>query len=66
MSIKITPELVEHTCNSLQRDYRNLKRAVNDADPEPYTKTILTRLGHTVEDACKMLTELSKQQQEKK
>lgn len=66
MSIKITPELVEHTYNLLQRDYRNLKRAVNDADPEPYTKTILTRLGHTVDDVCNMLTELYKQRQEKK
>lgn len=63
---KVTPEQVEHVCNMLQRDYRNLKRVVNESDPEPVTKTMLNRFGHTVDDACELLTELSKQQKEKK
>lgn len=63
---KVTPKHVEHVCDMLQRDYHNLKRVVNESDPEPVTKTVLNRFGHTVEDACKMLTELSKQQTENK
>lgn len=62
----ITPTHVEHVCNMLQRDFRNLKRVVNESDPEPATKSLLIRFGHTVDDASKMLTELSKQQTEKK
>ena len=66
MNTKITPESIEHICNQLQRDFRNLRRVVNDMDPEPGTRTFLYRLGHTVDDTCKVLTELSKQQKEKK
>ena len=62
---KIIPEQVEHQCNLLQRDYRYIRRAINEADPDAYTKSILNRLGHTVDDTCKMLRELQKQLAEK-
>lgn len=66
MTTKITADHVEQVCSMLQRDFRSLKRVVNESDPEPATKSLLNRFNHTVEDACEMLTELFRQQNEKK
>lgn len=56
----IKPEAVEHLKNTLIRDYRNLRRAVTSEDPDYDTQILLSRLGRTIEDAKKMLDDLSK------
>lgn len=56
----IKPETVEHLKNTLIRDYRNLRRAVTSEDPDYETQILLSRLGRTIEDAKKMLDDLSK------
>ena len=56
----IKPEAVEHLKNTLIRDYRNLRRAVTSEDPDYETQILLSRLGRTIEDAKKMLDDLSK------
>lgn len=56
----IKQEAVEQLCNTLRRDYRNLKRAVLDEDPDARTRSFVSKLGHTVEDTIKMLDDLSK------
>ena len=56
----IKPEAVEHLKNTLVRDYRNLRRAVTSEDPDYETQILLSRLGRTIEDAKKMLDDLSK------
>ena len=57
----IKPEAIEHLSNSLYRDYRNLRRAVIDEDPDNRTVAFLNKLGRTVEETKKMLAELSKE-----
>jgi hypothetical protein len=57
----IKPEAVEQLGNTLRRDYRNLKRAVLDEDPDARTRSFVSKLGRTVEDTIKMLTDLSKE-----
>lgn len=56
----IKPEAVERLKNTLIRDYRNLRRAVTSEDPDYETQILLSRLGRTIEDAKKMLDDLSK------
>lgn len=57
----IKPEAVEHLCNSLHRDYRNLRKALSSEDLDNHTISLLNKLGHTVEEAKKMLTDLDKE-----
>jgi hypothetical protein len=56
----IKPEAVEQLGNTLRRDYRNLKRAILDEDPDACTRSFVSKLGRTVEDTIKMLDDLSK------
>lgn len=65
-NILTSPEAVEHQSNLLQRDYRNLRKAVMSEDPDNYTKTLLNRLNFTVEDTCRLLKELLRECSEKK
>ena len=59
------PEAVEHLSNTLNRDFRNVRKAVLAEDLDKYTQTMLLRLHYTVEDTRKMLAELSRQLSEK-
>lgn len=61
MNTMIKLETVEQLCNSLNRDYKNLRKAVMSEDPDNRTISMLNRLGRTVEDTKKILTELSKE-----
>lgn len=62
----IKPEAVEQTSNSLYRDYRNLRKALSNEDLDNHTTALLNKLGRTVEDARKMMTDLYKECQDKK
>ena len=56
----------EHLCHSLRRDYRNLRKAVMLEDPDVYTQTMINKLGRTIEEANRMLTDLQRQLTENK
>lgn len=62
---EIKKEAIEHLSNSLNRDYRNLRKAVTSEDPDTYTLSMLRRLGRTVEETQKMLFELSAEREKK-
>jgi hypothetical protein len=66
MNTTIKPEAVEHVCNSLNRDYRLVRKAVLAEDPDRYTQIMLTRLQSTINDAQRMLKDMSKQLSDKK
>ena len=57
----IKPEAVEQLCNSLHRDYRNLRKALSNEDLDNHTISLLNKLGRTVEEAKKMLADLGKE-----
>lgn len=57
----IKPEAVEHLSNSLYRDYRNLRKALSNEDLDNRTLAFLNKLGRTVEEARKMMTDLVKE-----
>ena len=57
----MTREKVEHLKQALQRDYRNTRRQVMNEDPDRMTQIVLTRLGATINETCKVLDDLLKQ-----
>ena len=57
----IKPETIEQLKQTLQHDFRTVRKRVLEEDPERITQLALQRLGRTVEEASKTLTELSKQ-----
>lgn len=46
---------------TLQRDYRNLRKLVLDSDPERSTQLALRKLSRDIDETCKLLDDLSKQ-----
>ena len=66
MNTTIKPEAVEHLKNKLRFDYRTVRKAVVAEDVDNYTIAMLNRLNNTIEEARKMLDDLSRQLAEKK